>query len=97
MNSKQHKLKEPNPLNFFKLRKIDKIPPHFEFISIPLSYNLQSSIEKWIVSNLKGRFYLDKNIDLDGTDTIQSVLKVGFEDGKEMSYFTLACPYLKYK
>ena len=92
-----HKIKEPNPLNFFKLRKLNRLPPHFEFISVPLSYNLQSTIEKWILYNLKGRFYVDRNIDLDSTDTIHSVIKIGFEDGKEMSYFTLACPHLKYK
>ena len=27
---------------------------------------------------------------------IAKVLKIGFEDAKELSYFTLACPYLKY-
>ena len=97
MISKQRKIKEPNALNFFKLRKLKRIPPHFEFISIPVTYNLQGSIEKWIVSNLKGRYYIDKNIDVDDSDTIQNVLKVGFEQGKEMSYFTLACPHLKYK
>ena len=97
INNKQHKIKEPNALNYFKLRKLNRIPPHFEFISIPIPYNLQKSIEKWILSNLKGRYYIDKNIDVDDSDTIQSVLKIGFEEGKEMSYFTLACPHLKYK
>ena len=94
---KQHKLKEPNALNFFKLRKLKRIPQHFEFISLPLTYNLQNSIEKWIMTNLKGRYYIDKNIDVDDSDSIQNVLKIGFEEGKEMSYFTLACPHLKYK
>jgi len=92
-----HKIKEPNPLNFFELRRLNRLPPHFEFISIPLHYNMQNSIEKWIMSNLKGRFYINTGIDLDHTDSIQNVLKVGFENGKEMSYFTLACPLLKYK
>lgn len=92
------KLKEPNALNFFKMRQLESIPPHFEFISIPLTYNLQTSIEKWIHINLKGRYYVGKTIDVESyTNTIQSVIKIGFEDGKEMSYFTLACPHLKYK
>ena len=51
--NKPHKLKDPNALNFFKLRKLNRIPPHFEFISVPLTYNLQGSIEKWIMANLK--------------------------------------------
>ena len=97
ISNKPPKIKEPNALNYFELRKLNRIPPHFEFISIPIPYNLQKSIEKWILSNLKGRYYIDKNIDVDDSDTIQSVLKVGFEEGKEMSYFTLACPHLKYK
>ena len=92
-----HKIKEPNPLNFFELRRLNRLPPHFEFISIPLHYNMQNSIEKWIMSNLKGRFYINTGIDLDHTEFIQKVLKVGIENGKEMSYFTLACPLLKYK
>jgi hypothetical protein len=49
------------------------------------------------MTNLKGRYYIDKNIDVDDRDSIQNVLKIGFEEGKEMSYFTLACPHLKYK
>ena len=34
------------------MRQLESIPPHFEFISIPLTYNLQTSIEKWIHINL---------------------------------------------
>ena len=30
------------------------------------------------------------------TKSIAKVLKIGFENPKELSYFTLACPYLKY-
>ncbi len=90
------KLKDPNPLNFFDVR-ILKVPPrHFEYISVPIRYNLQDSITKWIQDNLKGRFYVGKSIEVDDTNSVNNMLKIGFEDGKELSLFTLACPHLKY-
>jgi hypothetical protein len=33
---------------------------------------------------------------LNSQDSADSVTKVGFEEVKELSYFTLACPFLKY-
>lgn len=91
------KIKDPNPLNFLELRQLKVPPGYFEYILLPQRYNLQESITKWIYENLKGRFYIGKAIDLDNNEHISSMLKVGFEDTKEMSYFTLACPHLKYK
>ena len=90
------KLKEPNPLNFFQIRKATVPPPYYEYILIPTRYNMVSSIEKWIETNLKGRFYVGKTVGVNNSNTIESMTKVGFEDAKELSYFTLACPYLKY-
>jgi len=91
-----YSLKNPNPLNFFGIRKLSVPAPHFEYISIPMSYNLEKSIERWILENLKGRFYIGKSIEISNDNTIGTVLTIGFEDGKEVSYFTLACPHLKY-
>lgn len=70
--------------------------PHFEFIYIPMKYNLEQSVIKWITENLKGRFYIGKSVTLKNDGQIDTVLKVGFEEAKECSYFTLACPHLKY-
>ena len=90
-------LKNPNPLNFFDCRK-SKIPaPYFEYIIIPIRYNLEDSINRWINDNLKGRFYVGKTVNIDSDNTVNNALKVGFEEPKELSYFTLACPLLKYK
>lgn len=91
------KIKDPNPLNFFEIRQLKVPPGHFEYILLPQRYNLQDSITKWINEHLRGRFYVGKAVDLDGNNSISSMLKVGFEEPKEMSYFTLACPHLKYK
>jgi hypothetical protein len=87
---------EPNPLNVFDIRRVDYSPPYFESINIPMTYNLQESIERWIEFHLKGRFFIGKDTAL-VDNRIETTLKIGFEDSKEMSYFMLACPHLKYK
>ena len=90
------KHKEPNALNLFEIRRLKVPAPQCDYINLPMKYNLEQSLVKWITENLKGRFYIGRTLLLTegGTET---VCKVGFEDAKELSYFTLACPLLKYK
>jgi hypothetical protein len=91
-------LKEPNPLNFFEAREVAVLPPHFETINLDMSiYNLEDTIIKWIKNNLKGRFYARRITGLTSNNKFNPVIKIGFEEPKELSYFTLACPHLKYK
>jgi hypothetical protein len=93
-----HNIREPNPLNFYGIRQVRIPPPHFECIVIDHQiYNLEQTINKWINENLRGRFYVGTITTLDSTNQFQKGIKVGFENPKELSYFTLACPYLKYK
>lgn len=74
------------------------MPPHFESINLKLQiYNLEETIVKWIKNNLKGRFFVSNVSYLDASNQITKGLRIGFEDAKELSYFTLACPHLKYK
>ena len=92
------KIKEPNPLNFYDARQLKVLPPHFESIVIDMRiYNLEKTIVKWIRQNLKGRFFIGNVVSLSSDNQYHSGIKVGFEEPKELSYFTLACPYLKYK
>ena len=91
------KNKTPNPLNVFEVRQVKSAPPHFEYVNLPMKYNLEESLVKWIKQNLKNRFYAGKNISLDSDNKLVQVLTVGFEETKDMSYFMLACPHLKYK
>ena len=91
-----HKLKEPNPLNFFDLRLLKVPPEHFEYVSLPMKYNIEDSMKRWIEDHLKGRFFIGRTLEIDSSNQIQTCIKVGFENHKELSYFTLACPYLKY-
>lgn len=91
------KIKKANRLNFFGVRKANSSPPHFEYITIPLHYNLERSMDKWIHDNLKGRYYIGRTLKINPIDrSISEVLNIGFEEPKELSYFTLACPHLKY-
>jgi hypothetical protein len=91
------KNKKPNPLNVFGVRQVKSAPPHFEYVNLPMKYNLEESLVKWIKQNLKHRFYAGKNVTLDEDNKLIQVLTVGFEETKDMSYFMLACPHLKYK
>ena len=88
-------IKKINPYNLFKLRKLERPPQHFEYMDVPLTYNLEEAVCKWIDSNLKSRYYVGKTLSLKDNQ-IKIVYRVGFEDAKELSYFTLACPHLKY-
>jgi hypothetical protein len=89
-------LKEPNPLDIFNLRRTEFCPSHFSTVNIQKRYNLEQSISEWIEYNLKGRFFIGPNVELDNENKIQSVYTVGFENPKELSFFMLACPHLKY-
>ena len=70
------------------------LPQHFELVTMPLTYNINESIATWIIRNLKGRFYIGRGVV--ANNQLEPVIKIGFEDHKEASYFTLACPHLKY-
>tara|TARA_B110000503_G_scaffold28131_1_gene44945 strand:- start:23548 stop:23844 length:297 start_codon:yes stop_codon:yes gene_type:complete len=98
MTTKPRNITEPNPLNFFGVRQVRTPPPHFESMTLEMSlYNLEGTMTKWIIENLKGRFYIGDVTALDSNNQFQRAIKVAFEQPKELSYFTLACPFLKYK
>jgi len=86
-----------NPLNIFEVRRAKVAPPHFEYVNIPLKYNLEDSLNKWIEKHLNNKYYIGKNVILDDENKIIKVVTVGFEKTKDMSFFMLACPHLKYK
>ena len=90
------KNKEPNPLDVLEVRRAIAAPPHFEYVELPMTYNLEQSLSKWIEMNLKNKFYLGRSVSLDKNNKLTPTILVGFEETKEMSYFMLACPHLKY-
>ena len=46
---------------------------------------------------MKGRYFVGRITDIDKDKKVGVVLKIGFEEPKELSYFMLACPHFKYK
>ena len=90
------KNKKPNPLNVFDIRQVKTAVPSFEYVNLPIKYNLEESLSKWINSNLRNRYYIGRKVTLDNDNKVNQVITIGFEETKEMSYFMLACPHLKY-
>lgn len=86
-----------NPLEVFQARKVEFPPFDFDYTNITSTYNLENAIDKWIKKNLTGRYYIGKTVELNQEDKLEIYTKVGFEKKKELSYFLLACPHLKYK
>ena len=86
----------PNPLDVLGVKQVKFLPPHFETVDLRMKYNLEQSLANWISRNIKNRFYIGKNVSLDDENKIVNVCTVGFEETKDMSYFMLACPHLKY-
>ena len=58
------KLKQPNALNFFNIRRSKVCVPHYEHITIPYTYNIEESLNKWILKHLKGRYFVGTTIDI---------------------------------
>jgi len=86
-----------NPLNVFDIRRVDFCPPYWESMIIPQKYNIQKALEEWVHTNLKGRYYINKEVVYEEEQPLSSKVKIAFEESKELSYFALACPLLKYR
>ena len=89
-------MKKANPLNVLEIRTVEFCPPYFETLTLNTRYNLVESLKEWIHHNLSGRYYIGQSVNLDNKNSISIVVKIGFEEKKELSYFMLACPHLKY-
>lgn len=86
---------KPNPLNFFKMRRVTFAAPHFKYMSVDrYSPMLVKQLDGWIQTNLNNRYYIGQEITLDHNNSITYITKVGFESEKDLSFFTIACPYL---
>lgn len=85
-----------NPLDVLDLRRISFCPPHFSTVNVQKRYNIEQAICEWIDEHLTGRYFIGNNVELDADSKIKTVYTVGFEQSKELSFFMLACPHLKY-
>jgi hypothetical protein len=93
------KLKDPNPFDLLKIRRVKFCPPNFVTTNFPKKYNLERVICEWIDEHLSSRYFFGTNVILNSSQegqSLNSVYTVGFESKKELSFFLLACPHLKY-
>lgn len=76
---------ELNPLNVLKIREVRFVPKHFS--QIDCAFTFDYDVKQWIVANLKGRFAILKKQ--------QAILTIAFEEPKELTFFSLACPHIR--
>jgi hypothetical protein len=84
-----------NPLDILKQRKMKFVPPHFVKAKISESFIWDNSVENWVSSKLKGRYCITKFPMFDENGKLRSTSILALEDQKEMTYFMLACPYIR--
>lgn len=84
-----------NPLDILKQRKVKFVPPHFAKAKIAESFIWDNSVETWVSTKLKGRYCITKFPMIDETGKLRSTSILALEDQKEMTYFMLACPYIR--
>lgn len=84
-----------NPFDVLKQRELKTLPPHFAKIKIGDTDFFDGSILTWITTKLKGRYAVVRSPGIDKDGKLKSSTFVAFEDQKELTYFMLACPYLR--
>ena len=85
---------EINPLSVLKLRKLSFIPNHFARITIKTPETDIKILDQWINYNLNSRYAIKKTFTLDNSNKMIEVLEIGMEDPKEITMFSLGCPYI---
>jgi len=84
-----------NPIEVLKQREVSTLPPHFSTTKIADTLFLDEDIKQWVRTKLKGRFCIIRHPAINGNGGVQSATILGFENQKELTYFMLACPYLR--
>lgn len=85
-----------NPLGILNLRRLSFIPDHFQRVSLktdiaPVDLKL---LAQWIDFNLSSRYAIERTKDINSLGKVVSAIEVGMEDPKEITLFSLGCPYL---
>ena len=84
-----------NPIDVLKQRELTTLPPHFVKVQISEGELIDSNLTNWIKTKLKGRYSVIRLPISGETGGIKSRTFAAFEDHKELTYFMLACPYLR--
>lgn len=82
-----------NPLDVLNKRKVEHIVPHFSKTKVQ-EFHFNNEIEDWIKNKLKGRYFYTRALDAEDTK-LKNVSAIGFENHSEMTYFLLACPFIR--
>ena len=85
---------ELNPIDVLRKREIGFMPPHFSKIKLSDDDSLFDEKSDWIKNKLKGRYYINHAPSIDN-NKLKTTTFIGFEDPKELTYFMLACPFLR--
>lgn len=88
---------EVNAYSVLGCRKLDFMPAHFtrkKLATESLVFN-EKKIAEWVEYKLSGRFSLCSIPHIDTDNRTKTSFFIGFEDEKELTYFLLACPYLR--
>jgi hypothetical protein len=89
-------VKSYNYLDLLNIRQLGWLPIHFHKTNISMSEYLNiDDLEYWIRDKLNGRFYLGKSPAITADDHLKSTVVLAFEEQKELTYFMLACPFLR--
>jgi hypothetical protein len=83
-----------NTLDVLNERKMSRIPPHFSKTKIT-DFEISSKLEDWVVGHCKGRFGFSKPYEIGDQGRLNTSWYIGFENEKELTYFMLACPFLR--
>jgi hypothetical protein len=84
-----------NPLDVLKIRELNSLPPHFSKVRISSNENYDFKILDWIKSKLNGRYCITTYPSIDASNKFKTATFACFEEQKELTYFMLACPYLR--
>jgi hypothetical protein len=84
-----------NPLDVLKQREVKTLPPHFIKCKLSDVLFVENDIRDWVRAKLKGRFCIVSTPSLSSKGQLMSATVIGFEDQKELTYFMLACPYMR--
>jgi len=86
---------ELSALDVVKCRKIDYVPVHFAKIKISDKTHIDDQIEHWVANRLKGRYCIYSAPSINHLGAMNTSSFLAFEDKKELTYFILACPFLR--
>jgi len=83
-----------SPLDYLNKRKLSWIPEHFSKINISNILDA-NRLDEWIQYKLLSRYSVLVAPAVDVNEKLKPMLTIAFEDEKELTYFMLACPYLR--